>query len=60
MFNVGVELGQLLFIAAVLTLGHLLGRMAIRSGPRLEAAAAYGIGAVAAFWTIERVASFWT
>lgn len=60
MFNVGVELGQLLFVAAVLALGHLLGRMAIRSGPGLEAAAAYGIGAVAAFWAIERVASFWT
>jgi HupE / UreJ protein len=59
-FNVGVEIGQLLFIAAVL----LVLALARRTGARAPAWAwrvpAYAIGAVAAFWTIERVAAFWT
>jgi len=49
-FNVGVELGQLAFVAAVGTLSSL-----VRPGPRLRTAVAYGIGSVAVAWTIERV-----
>ena len=59
-FNVGVELGQLVFVAAVLVLGQLLqsiGSMPIRQG---QLAASYVIGGLAAMWTIERVAGFWT
>jgi hypothetical protein len=53
-FNVGVELGQLAFIAAVLALGWLL-RRAWRDEPAWwPNAAAYGIGSVAALWLIER------
>jgi hypothetical protein len=53
-FNVGVELGQLLFIAAVFGLAWLVRLAAIRVPPVWQRAAAYGIGSVAAFWVVER------
>lgn len=59
MFNVGVELGQLAFVAAVLVAGALLRRVVAARAAGLTAAAAYVIGSVAAFWTLERIASFW-
>lgn len=59
-FNVGVEIGQLAFIAAVLLLYRALDRWA---GPRVQLARwapvpAYAIGGIAAFWTLERIAGF--
>jgi hydrogenase/urease accessory protein HupE len=63
-FNVGVEIGQLLFIAALLILAGvatLLSRaIAGRSpSPALwQPAAAYLIGTVATYWTIDRIAGF--
>jgi hypothetical protein len=60
MFNVGVEIGQLLFVFAVLVLAAV-GRKILTKWPAWAMpAAAYGVGSIAAFWTIERVASFWT
>ncbi len=59
MFNVGVEVGQLLFVLAMLLLGATLARLAVTGRSWLLPSAAYGIGCIAAFWTIERVASFW-
>jgi hypothetical protein len=54
-FNVGVEIGQLAFIAAVLGLGWLARRaFAERVPAGWQRAAAYGIGCVAAFWVVER------
>lgn len=65
-FNVGVELGQLVFIAAVVGLARLAAGVARHAGvtPGLRADGArvllgYGIGSVAAFWVIDRVAAFW-
>jgi hypothetical protein len=57
-FNVGVEVGQLLFVAAVLLLGLSLRRLALQSLRWAEIAVTYVIGSVAAFWTIERIAAF--
>jgi hydrogenase/urease accessory protein HupE len=66
-FNLGVELGQLAFVAAVLTAGGLLHTaMALRLEPgliertvnRLDVIAAYAIGTVAAFWLVERTSAF--
>jgi len=66
-FNLGVESGQLIFVAGVLTLGWLLRRAALlRFGPalvqqvvdRVDVTAAYAIGAVAAYWLIERTTAF--
>jgi hydrogenase/urease accessory protein HupE len=58
MFNVGVELGQLFFVAAALSIAAALGRIA-ETPAWFETAAAYGIGGVAMFWVFERVAAFW-
>lgn len=53
-FNVGVELGQLLFIAAVFGLIWLVRLTAVRVPALWPRAVAYGIGSVAAFWVVER------
>lgn len=60
MFNVGVEIGQVLFVAVMMLVGSLLARAGLSRRSWSMPATAYGIGCVAAFWTIERVASFWT
>ncbi|MBX3249654.1 MAG: HupE/UreJ family protein [Myxococcales bacterium] len=52
-FNLGVELGQLAFVAlGVLGLLALRGRDTLDRG--VTRALAYGLGSVAAFWTLER------
>ena len=57
-FNVGVEIGQLLFIAAALV-AYLVARPLLRAAPGWSwRLVPYAIGSVAAFWTIERVLSF--
>jgi len=53
-FNVGVELGQLVFIAAVFGFAWLVRLMAVRVPRMWQPAVAYGIGSVAAFWVVER------
>lgn len=61
-FNIGVEIGQLLFIAAVLATTRLLSIAARASRVELRRAAfvpAYLIGGVASYWVIERVSNFW-
>ncbi len=58
-FNVGVEVGQLLFVAAVLGLIWAGRRLRIPAPAWGWRVPAYGIGAVAAFWTIQRAAAFW-
>jgi hydrogenase/urease accessory protein HupE len=57
-FNLGVELGQLLFVGAVLAAAALLSRLPVRAPSGWRSAAAYGIGAVASYWLLERLASF--
>jgi hydrogenase/urease accessory protein HupE len=66
-FNLGVEIGQLSFVAVVLGVFWLFRRaMALRlesaqvqrTIDRLDVIAAYAIGAVAASWLIERTSAF--
>ena len=61
-FNVGVEIGQLLFIAAILSIMALwrwfVRREAIRQPKWAWRLAPYSIGGVAAFWMIQRIAGF--
>jgi hydrogenase/urease accessory protein HupE len=57
-FNVGVEIGQLLFIAAVLAIRALVTQLVAWPTGLVPRLAAYGIGTLAAFWTVERVAGF--
>jgi hydrogenase/urease accessory protein HupE len=63
-FNLGVEAGQILFIAVILALGAALARLypsvrpAFAPGSPGLRALAYGVGTLAAFWVVERVAGF--
>ncbi|MEH6650725.1 MAG: HupE/UreJ family protein [Motiliproteus sp.] len=58
MFNVGVELGQLLFVAAMLIILVLLAKIRRQWPLWLRRLPAYGIGSIASFWLIERIAGF--
>ena len=59
-FNVGVELGQLIFVAAALFVGWIVKKIftqdLLKKG---ETTIAYAIGSLAAFWLMERTYSFW-
>jgi len=58
-FNVGVESGQLIFVTAVILIGFVLKKLI--NTQRLDIARitmVYGIGSMASFWFIERVAAF--
>ena len=60
-FNVGVEIGQVMFIIAVLAVMRLArlalgGRIDLSPAPQV---AAYAIGGLSTFWVFERVANFW-
>lgn len=57
LFNIGVELGQLCFVALLLLLHKMLRRMAPPTWfkPTL---ASYAIGAMAAYWMIDRTIGF--
>lgn len=61
-FNVGVEIGQLMFVAAALSIRTLLLHCRLPRSALLYAqpVASYGLGTLAAFWFFERVWSFWT
>ena len=50
-FNVGIELGQLAFVIALVALAPLVNRLPF---PIPQRAAVYGMGSLAAFWVIER------
>ena len=58
MFNVGVETGQLMFIAVVLSLIALLKRLPVTIPQGAWRVMPYAIGSVSAFWVIQRVISF--
>ena len=58
-FNVGVEIGQLIFVAAVLALAFALRRWMAQGTGWFRWVAPCAIGGVAALWMVERVAAFW-
>jgi len=61
-FNVGVEIGQLCFIASIFAVIELARQVAQRIGVTHPAWAwrvpAYAIGSVSAFWVIQRISIF--
>jgi hypothetical protein len=68
-FNVGVEIGQLMFVAGVVALFSVLTWFLRQRGARdhgpwhsealIRTPVAYVIGSAAAFWTVQRVVGFW-
>jgi len=54
-FNLGVEAGQLLFVAAILAAVAVTRRAGLVAPRWAHLAQTYAIGTLAAFWTIERV-----
>ena len=61
-FNVGVEIGQLLFIASIFAITGLARQVAQRIGVSQPTWAwripAYAIGSISAFWVIQRISVF--
>jgi hydrogenase/urease accessory protein HupE len=57
-FNLGVEAGQLLFVAAALSFITGIGRIRLPLPRWAELATPYTIGATAMFWVIQRIAAF--
>jgi len=61
-FNVGVEVGQLLFIASVFAVvavaRHITRRVALPQPVWAWRVVPYAIGSVAMFWVIQRIAAF--
>ena len=55
-FNVGVEIGQLAFVALVFALGWAWREMRAPRPPRTAPLAAYAIGSLASLWFVERAA----
>ena len=58
MFNVGVEIGQLLFVMAAIVALALLVRLPVPRRSWMPYALPYAIGIVAMFWVFERLGSF--
>lgn len=56
-FNVGVELGQLMFVALCLGLLWALRRLAIRLPAWTEVVPVYVMGSIAAFWFVTRTSA---
>ena len=65
-FNVGVEVGQVVFACAVISLMRALAWLSAGSRRRLQwlapapVMAGYAIGALAACWLLQRSSTFWT
>jgi hydrogenase/urease accessory protein HupE len=57
-FNIGVELGQIAFVAVLLVVGRALRGLGPDQRRRAYRFGTYVIGSVAAFWSIERIAAF--
>jgi HupE/UreJ protein len=54
-FNVGVEVGQLAFVALIVLLTKAFGVLEVRWPRAVELVPAYVVGSLGAFWTIQRV-----
>jgi len=58
-FNIGIELGQLACVAAVLAVRRAISSLPARSPPALHRVPAYAIGSLSVFWICERLAFMW-
>jgi HupE / UreJ protein len=58
-FNLGVEVGQILFIAAAFAVAAALRGLPSSRAVWASPLPAYAIGSVACFWMLQRIAAFW-
>jgi hydrogenase/urease accessory protein HupE len=58
LFNVGVEIGQLLFVFVYLALIKSIAGLSIKPKPAWQEVPPYIIGSLASFWVIERTLGF--
>jgi len=58
-FNLGVELGQLAFVLALVVVYQAVKRIPLKLPQWSQLVAPYAIGSVAAFWVVERILAFW-
>ncbi len=58
-FNVGVEIGQVVFVVLVLAALWLLNKLKIEWPLWLKKSPIYLIGGFASYWVIERILGFW-
>jgi len=59
-FNVGIEIGQLALVVVAIALFRLASMMSLPvASPTWRAASVAGIGSLAGYWLIERMASWW-
>ena len=56
-FNLGVEIGQLMFVLVIMVLGWMVTRLRIRLPKIVELLPVYAIGTVAMYWLMERVSA---
>ena len=59
-FNVGVEIGQVLFIGIILLSVWLFRHSSEETYPWVRPAASYLVGGIASFWFIARMLIFWS
>ena len=58
-FNIGVELGQLMFVSVVVLLALFIQKLDYPSiMKKVKIIMVYGIGSISAFWMIERISAF--
>jgi hydrogenase/urease accessory protein HupE len=57
-FNIGVEVGQLMFVALAVGARAVSVRIPIAKQPWMSYVTPYAIGCIATFWFIERIAAF--
>lgn len=58
-FNIGVELGQLMFVTAVVLIGLALQRLKHPNVlQKVEMVVVYSIGGLSSFWVFERISAF--
>ena len=56
LFNAGVEIGQIFFVAIIVLLERAFRTLEIRWPPIAEALPGYAVGSLGAYWTIQRTA----
>jgi hypothetical protein len=54
LFNVGIEVGQLMVIAVMLSIGWIAQRLHVLGSPVWQQAFTVSMGIAAAYWTVDR------